>query len=170
MSYLDGKLVDQIVLDEIKEYQKRLTAKLRNDVNESDDRQLANAIDKYDKKYFSSKYIEYFKGYKRVRPQIRNYVEERPPFPMLDIFHDIVWDLGVRLDDKTKLLAFHIVSILGDLINSKKIKNQDELEDLFESGRDYSLRGILKDKRFIEIVRAIKEEFDTGYKQFLYYH
>ena len=127
MSYLDGKLVDQIVLDEIKEYQKRLTAKLRNDVNESDDRQLANAIDKYDKKYFSSKYIEYFKGYKRVRPQIRNYVEERPHVPMLDIFHDIVWDLGVRLDDKTKLLAFHIVSILGDLINSKKIKNQDEL-------------------------------------------
>ena len=62
------------------------------------------------------------------------------------------------------------MSILTELINTNKIKNQDELEELFEWGRDYSLRGILKDKRFIEVVRAIKEEFDTGYKQFLYYH
>jgi hypothetical protein len=45
-----------------------------------------------------------------------------------------------------------------------------ELEELFEWGRDHSLRGILKDKRFIEIVRAVKEEFETRYKQFLYYH
>jgi hypothetical protein len=89
---------------------------------------------------------------------------------MLDIFHDIVWDLVVRLEDKTKLLAFHIVTIVGDIVNSYKIKNQDELEEVFETGTDYSLRGILKDKRFIEIVRAVKEEFDTGYKQFLYYH
>jgi hypothetical protein len=28
----------------------------------------------------------------------------------------------------------------------------------------------LKDKRFIELVRAVKKEFDTGYKQFSYYH
>jgi hypothetical protein len=169
MAYLDGKLVDQNVLNEIKGYQKRLTAKLNNN-DGSVDKELADAIDKYEKKYFSSEHIRYFKAYKRVRPQIRNYVEERPPFPMLDIFHDIVWDLGVRLEDKTKLLAFHIVSVLGDLINSNKIKNQDELEELYEKGGDYSLRGVLKDKRFIELVRAVKEEFDTGYKQFLYYH
>ena len=170
MSYLDGKPVDQNVLDEIKEYQKRLSAKLSNDNKESDDKQLADAVDRYDKEYFSPEGIRYYKRYKHVRPQIRNYVEERPPFPMLDIFHNIVWDLSVRLEDKTKLLAFHIVSILGDIVNSFKIKNQDELEELFERGRDYSLRGILKDKRFIEIVRTVKEEFDTGYKQFLYYH
>jgi hypothetical protein len=97
-------------------------------------------------------------------------VEERPHFPMLDIFHDIVWDLSERLEDKTKLLAFHIVSILGDMVNIIKIKNQDELEKLFESTRDYSLPHLLGDKRFIEIVRAVKEEFDIGYKQFLCYH
>jgi len=170
MSYLDGKPVDQNVLNEIKEYQKRLSARLSTDNKESDDKQLADAVDRYDKEYFSAEGITYYKRYKRVRPQIRNYVEERPPFPLLDIFHDIVWDLSVRLEDKTKLLAFHIVSILGDMVNSNKIKSQDELEELFEWSRDYSLRGILKDKRFIEIVRAVKEEFDNGYKQFLYYH
>jgi hypothetical protein len=81
-----------------------------------------------------------------------------------------VWDLSVRLEDKTKLLAFHIVSILGEMIANSKIESQDRLEDFLEKGRDYSLRHMLKDKRFIDLVRAVKEEFDTGYKQFLYYH
>jgi hypothetical protein len=155
-------------LDEIKEYEKRLNTKLGND-KKFNDKQLADALDNYDKKYFSPEGIRDYKIYKSFRPQIRNYMEERPPFPLLDIFHDIVWDLSERLKDKTKLLAFHIVSILGEIVNSKKIKNQDELEELFESARDYSLPHLLKDKRFIEIVRAVKKEFDIGYKQFLYY-
>ena len=66
-------------------------------------------------------------------------------------------------EQKTKLLAFNIVSQLGEIITNYKIDSQDGLEELFEWGRDYSLRGILKDKRFIEIVRAVKEEFDTGH-------
>jgi hypothetical protein len=46
-----------------------------------------------------------------------------------------------------------------------------DIEKLSESSGDYPLLlHLLKDKRFIEIARAIKEEFDTGYKQFLYYH
>ena len=147
-----------------------MSAKLGNDNKESDDKQLANAVDNYDKEYFSPEGVRYYTRYKRFRPQIRNYVEERPPFPLLDIFHDIVWDLSERLEDKTKLLAFHIVSILGDMVNIIKIKNQDELEKLFESARDYSLPHLLGVKRFIEIVRAVKEEFDIGYKQFLCYH
>lgn len=170
MSYLDGKPVDQNVLDEIKEYEKRLSAKLGNDNKESDNKQLANAVDRYNKWYFSHEAIRDYKEYKHLRPQIRNYVEERPPFPMLDLFHNIVWDLSERLEDKTRLLAFHIVSILGNIVNSHRIKNQDELEELFESARDYSLPHLLKDKRFIEVVKAVKEEFDIGYKQFLYYH
>ena len=82
----------------------------------------------------------------------------------------MVWDLNVSLEQKTKLLAFNIISTLGEIVTNSKIDSQDTLEELFEKGRDYSLRGILKDKRFIEIVRAVKEEFDTGYQQFLYYH
>jgi hypothetical protein len=68
------------------------------------------------------------------------------------------------------LLAFNIVSQLGEMVINSKIESQDKLEGLFEWGRDYSLRHMLKDKRFIELVRALKKEFDIGYKQFLYYH
>ena len=68
------------------------------------------------------------------------------------------------------MLAFNIVSQLGEMVINSKIESQDKLEELFEWGRDYSLRHMLKDKRFIELVRAVKKEFDIGYKQFLYYH
>jgi hypothetical protein len=57
------------------------------------------------------------------------------------------------------------------MVTGFKIKNQDELEKLSESSGDYALiPHLLRDKPFIELARAIKEEFDTGYKQFLYYH
>jgi hypothetical protein len=56
------------------------------------------------------------------------------------------------------------------MITNSKIENQDQLEDFLERSGNYSLRHILKDKRFIELVREVKEEFYTGYKQFLYYH
>jgi hypothetical protein len=53
----------------------------------------------------------------------------------------------------------------------KPIENQEELEEeILELGRDYSLRHILKDKKFIELLKSIKSDFDRGYKQFLYYH
>lgn len=68
------------------------------------------------------------------------------------------------------MLAFNIVSQLGEMITNSKIESQDKLEDFLEKGRDYSLRHILKDKKFIELVRAVKKEFDIGYTQFLYYH
>jgi hypothetical protein len=169
MSYLDGKPVDHHILDEIKEYKKRLIAKLNNN-KESDNKELANTVDKYDKEHFSPYAIRDYERSKSIKPYNRNYLEERPPFPLLDIFYDVVWYLSIRLEQKTKLLAFNLVSQLGEIIINSKIESQDKLEELFEWGRDYSLRHILKDKRFIELVRAVKKEFDTGYKQFSYYH
>jgi hypothetical protein len=146
-----------------------LTAKLDNN-KESDNKQLANAVDEYDNEHFSSYAIRDYERHKSVQPYNRNYLEERPPFPLLDIYYDIVWMLSIRLEEKTKLLVFNIVSQLGEMITNSKIESQDKLEDFLELGTDYSLRGILKDKRFIEKVRSVKKEFDTGYKQFLYYH
>ena len=148
MSYLDGKPVDQYILDEIKEYDKRLMAKIDNNA-EPYTEELSRAVHRY--------YI------------CRNYLQERPPFPLLDIYY-VVWMLNTRLKEKTKLLAFNIASKLGEMITNSRIENQNQLEDFLEKDTNYSLRHILKDKQFIEIVRAVKEEFDTGYKQFLYYH
>jgi hypothetical protein len=70
-----------------------------------------------------------------------------------------------------ELLAFNMVSILGEMILNTKIETQEKLEDFIErGGRDYSLLHMLKDKRFMELIREVKKEFDSGYKQFLYYH
>ena len=56
------------------------------------------------------------------------------------------------------------------MVTNSRIENQDQLEDFLKKDTNYSLAHLLIDKRFIEIVRAVKEKFDTGYKQFLYYH
>jgi hypothetical protein len=169
MSYLDGKPVDRHILDEIEKYRKRLAAKLTSN-EESDKRELTNEVDWYNRKYFSAQAIRGYEEYKLTEPYSRISLEERPPFPLLDIFQNIGVRLVVGLNQKTELLAFNIVSILGNIITNSKIKTQDELEDYLERRVDYSLSHILKDKRFMELVRTVKEEFDTGYKQFLYYH
>jgi hypothetical protein len=58
-------------------------------------------------------------------------------------------------------------------ITSSKIETQEKLEDFIEheGSRDYSLLWLLKDKRFMKLIREVKKEIDGGgYKQFLYYH
>jgi hypothetical protein len=131
MSYLDGKPVDHHILDEIKEYKSRLIAKLNNK-KESDNKELANTVDKYDEKHFSPDAIRDYEKTQSVMPYNRNYLEERPPFPLLDIYYDLVWSLSIRLEEKTKLLAFNIVSQLGEMITNSKIESQDKLEDFLE--------------------------------------
>ena len=56
------------------------------------------------------------------------------------------------------------------MITNSRIENQDQLENFLKKDMNYSLAHLLIDKRLIEIIRQVKEEFDTGYKQFLYYH
>jgi hypothetical protein len=68
-----------------------------------------------------------------------------------------------------RLLTFDLIYELGDIINAQEIKSFNELEELLSEGRDYSLRNILKDKKFLEMVKSIKQNFDSGYKQFIYY-
>jgi hypothetical protein len=62
-------------------------------------------------------------------PFIRDFSKDRPPFPLLYIYYDIVVTLGIRLEEKIRLLAFSLVSQLGDLINSYKIQNKEDLEE-----------------------------------------
>ena len=104
-------------------------------------------------------------------PFIRDFSEDRPPFPLLEIYYGVVVHLSIMLEEKTKLLAFSLVSQLGDLINYYKIQNKQELEEnLLEEGRDYSIKYVLKDKNIIDWIKSIKVDFDVGCKQFMYYH
>jgi hypothetical protein len=61
-----------------------------------------------------------------------------------------------------------MASILEEMTLDTKIETQEKLEDFIEheGNRDYSLLHMLKDKRLMELIREVKQEFDTGYKQF----
>ena len=147
MAYIDGESVDRYVLDKIEEYRRGLPPHLQ--FPKSDD-------------YF----------YKNTRPPKKSkYNFEESPLPLLDIHFNIVVQLEITLEIKAKTLAFNLVSQLGGIVTSGElIKSKEELEEgVLESGRDYSLYNILNDKRFIELVRKIKRDFEYGYKQFLYY-
>jgi hypothetical protein len=147
MAYIDGESVDRYVLDKIEEYRKGLPPHL----------QYPNSND-----YF----------YKNAHPPRKNkYNYKESPLPLLDIHFNIVVQLEITFEIKAKTLAFNLVSQLGEIVTSGElIKNKEELEEgLLESGRDYSLYNILNDKKFIELVRKIRRDFEYGYKQFLYY-
>jgi hypothetical protein len=171
MAYLDKKLVDQNVLDEIKKYEERLQKRLQDKGtgNKYERFNLANAVSSYDQDHFhrSNRYYEMFSH----NPFIKDFREERPPFPLLEIYYNIVVKLSFALEEKMESLAFSLVSYTGKIIDREKIQSKQQLEeDILECNRDYSLKYMLKDKKIIEQIREIKRNFDIGYQQFMYYH
>lgn len=119
---------------------------------------------------FSAGYFTKRESLHSFPTHIRNYAKERPPFPLLEIYYDIVWKLAWTLEIKIKSLVYDLVSQLGEIVNSERVKTREELEEeILEGNRDYSIRHILRDKKFFDIVIAIKKDFDIGYKQFQYY-
>ena len=74
-----------------------------------------------------------------------------------------------ELEDKVRLLTFDLIYELGDIINTQEIKSFDALEELLSGGRDNSLPNMIKDRKFLAMVKSIKQNFDFGYKQFIYY-
>lgn len=77
--------------------------------------------------------------------------------------------LEAELEDKVRLLTFDLIYELGDIINTQEIKSFDALEELLSGGRDNSLPNMIKDRKFLAMVKSIKQNFDSGYKQFIYY-
>ncbi|MGB6531313.1 MAG: hypothetical protein WBF33_24665 [Candidatus Nitrosopolaris sp.] len=129
MSYLDGKYVDQSVLNEIKKYEKRLLRKYQaNDSDSSNDgfrkKVLAQAVDSYNQDYFRHpfrSYIYRLHMYADHLPKTRNYAVEKPPFPLLDIYYNIVYELRTELETRVKSLTNDLVTHLGEIVNSEKI-------------------------------------------------
>ena len=95
-------------------------------------------------------------------------IVKEPPFPFGLLYVEMSF-LEAELEDKARLLTFDVIYELGDIINSQEIKSFNDLEEFLVGGRDYSLRNMLKDKKFLEMVKSIKQNFDSGYKQFIYY-
>jgi hypothetical protein len=161
MSHLDGKPIEQYVLDEINKYKKRLLTKLK-DNNSKGYEKLVTAVKIYNRTHR--------KGH-LLLPNNNNFDCEVPPFPIMDIYIHIVMRLAFSLENKINFLLFNLVSQLGEIVNMEEIEDQEQLEDeILEGGRDYFLSNMLKDKKFIELLRYIKKDFDSGFKQFIYYH
>jgi len=142
MSYLDGKHVDRRVLNEIKEYENRLLRKYRsNDSDSSNDKfrknVLAEAVHDYNHAYFNvpsrRSYLPRIGMYAHNIPNTRKcigiYAEEKPSFPLLDIYYVIIYELRTELEIRTKSLTNDLVTRLGEIVNSKKIETKEQLED-----------------------------------------
>lgn len=152
LSYLDGKPIDDTLLREIGTYENKLKDK------------MTNFPDKKLLRHYQSNNYSFFK--KEIEDTEE--IVKEPPFPFGLLYVEMSV-LEAELEDKARLLTFDVIDELGDLINSQEIKSFNELEEFLVGGRDYSLRNMLKDKKFLEMVKSIKQNFDSGYKQFIYY-
>jgi hypothetical protein len=130
-------------------YERRLKEKLK--INK--DQKLLKKLE-FDNKWYNL-YIK-----KNLRLQVI------PLFPFNILYVEMLclkWDL----ENKRKLLTFNLVSKLGEIANSQKYKTKKEI-NLFrlEISKHQNILVLLKDTKFIESVKDIKQDFDIGYKQF----
>ena len=133
MSYLDGKKADESIFNEIIRYEKRLLRKSQNDEN------LRLISHEFRNKPPASK-----KG-------------RFPPFPLDNIYDQIVCRLRFELEAKINSLANTLVIRLGEIATSEDIETKAQ--------GDYSLAAILTDKKFRELVKPMKKNFEAGYYQ-----
>ena len=152
LSYLDGKPIDDNILQEIEVYGNKLNNK------------MTNFPDKNLLRYYESNNYSF---YKKEIEETKEIVKE-PPFPFGLLYVEMSV-LEAELEDKARLLTFDLIYELGDIINTQQIKSFNELEELLSEGRDNSLRNMIKDRKFLAMVKSIKQNFDSGYKQFIYY-
>jgi hypothetical protein len=153
VSSLEGIPVEEYVLNGIHEYQQKLAERLVNG-----DKILINAVNDYND-YETLEYYSHFVPYLPSCP---------PPFPMVEIYMDIVVNLEHYLEEKAKLFAFSLITELGQRVPSHSeyqgLSGKEKLMVGLE--RDMTIDYIRKDKQFIEFVRPIKQVFDAGCKQF----
>lgn len=161
ITYLDGKAVENDILKEMADYKTRFLIKLKEENRKQEDFNLIWEISSGHRYLHSNKYRE-----PKENPSTK--VEE-PPFP----FNYIYLELNILdnlLYEKIRTYALFIVTLMGQIVIDKDIGDKEKLEQSVNFGKDNSIFLILKDKKLMEIISEIKQEFDYGYKQFRYYH
>jgi hypothetical protein len=110
MAHLAGEPVEEHVLGEIKEYEKRLKKRLDNEVK---DKELATAVEGYNYEW----------GVQRGEVEAEDYVQddlhripnqaacfaEKPPFPLLDMYVSIVSNLDAMFEEKTRSFVSNLI-------------------------------------------------------------
>lgn len=92
LSWLDGRPVEEHVLNELTEYERRLTE------SQKEDRELANEVNDYNERVMSGYYDN---------------LSTRAPYPLLELYKVFVVHLGQVLEDQTRFFALSFVTQLG---------------------------------------------------------
>jgi hypothetical protein len=155
MAHLDGKPAEQHVLNEIKEYEVRLKERFDDiaglTLYPSDpDEMLSRSLGTDD-------YIM------TIIPNSDKI--SRPPFPLGEMYADIVWNLNTAIQEKTKSLIFSFVRKVGERI-VKGIAWDDEglsqNRNEMDLSRRHSFDYVVVDTRFMGLVNSLNKDFDAG--------
>jgi hypothetical protein len=151
LSYIDsGKYSDDAFLQQIYLYERRLE-KLKG----IKDRKLLKKWN-FDNKWYNL-YIK--KNFKLQE------IREIPVFPLNVLYVEMLW-LTLDLENKRKLLIFNLVSTIGETINLQTNKNKKERNLLrLNIEQHQHILDLLKDKKFKESVKKIRQNFVIGCNQ-----
>ncbi len=153
MSYLGGNKVEQKVIDEIKEYEERLQRRLDN--GEVKDKELANEVGKY------SDWSELTDNV----PEFMSLPDRKPPYPLLKLYVFVVSNLDAMLEAKTRSFIFNFVTFVGENIKYMQSLVAEKTEQLDVDLGYLGIKGlfyIARDRRFMELLKAFKRDFDAG--------
>lgn len=164
MAHLDGKPVEQHVLDEIKAYDERLKQRL-DDNGEVKDKELAGRVAMYNELVDIGAYDDILSNLPAAA--------KIPPFPLLEMYWVIIPKLNKALDEKPRALVFNFVRKLGEQINKNKAIASDE-ETLPPPDRlllsiesKHSFDYVVTDKQFMGLVNTLKKDLDAGSKHLI---
>ncbi|MGC2684460.1 MAG: hypothetical protein WA323_21590 [Candidatus Nitrosopolaris sp.] len=90
---------------------------------------------------------------------------EKPPFPLLDMYVDIVSILDPMVEEKTRSFVFNIIIKMGEKIKEGKWSTDVDY-DRSEINR-HALYYLVTDKRFMGLVNAFKSVLDMGCKHLI---
>ena len=143
--------IDELVLKEINEYQSKIKKIVSDDVTTT----TTTTSNQYKelKIYYSSRF--------------RN---DSEPFLLREIYSFLLNNIAWPIEDKAESLVFNILAGLGEIVQKDDIYNQEKLEEITQYMRDFSLRKMMRDKSFFNIASEIEKDYDSGFKQLLYYH
>ena len=140
--------IDELVLKEIDEYQSKIKKIISDDVTTTKSNQYKEL-----KNYYSSRF--------------RN---DSEPFLLSEINRFLLDNIVWPIEDKERSLVFNILAGLGEIVQKDDIYNQEKLEEIMQYMRYFSIRKMMRDKSFFNIASEMKKDYDSGFKQLLYYH
>lgn len=163
--YLDDGPVDDHVLDEISKYKRKLADKLA----EIREEKMVDAD--FDYNYYSKYRKNHLERFDESAINMSR-INEEPPFPF-NYMYVILSELDYGLYERLRSYTLLQISLVGEIAVGARISTLKDLQytlDYFERHNNHFLTRILKDRKFHTLMAGMYDEFNTGFKQFAYFH